>query len=70
LRHHGCGIAIAPNDTETLVDTVRRWANDPAAMAELGANARTMLEAHFSRRQGLERWRALLDEVADPHRDL
>jgi hypothetical protein len=27
-----------------------------------------MLEAHFSRRHGLERWRALLDEVADPHR--
>lgn len=65
LRHHGCGIAIAPNDAATLADTVQRWSNDPAATAAMGAKARAMLEAHFSRRHGLERWRALLDEVAD-----
>jgi glycosyltransferase involved in cell wall biosynthesis len=64
LRHHGCGIAIAPNDAATLVDTMQRWANDPAGMAAMGAKARAMLEAHFSRRHGLKRWRALLDEIA------
>jgi glycosyltransferase involved in cell wall biosynthesis len=70
LRHHGCGVAITTNDARTLVDTVQRWSDNPAATAAMGAKARAMLEAHFSRRHGLERWRALLDEVADLHRDL
>lgn len=64
VRRHGCGIAIAPGDDGTLVDIMQQWSSAPAAAAEMGAKARAMLEAHFSRQQELSRWRALLDEIA------
>ena len=63
LRQHGCGIAIAPGDAEALVNTVQQWSSQPAIMAEMGANARAMLEARYSREQGLTRWRLLLDKI-------
>lgn len=66
LRRHECGIAIAPGDATTLVDTLRQWSRMPATLAEIGAKSRTMLEAHYSRHQELARWRALLEEIAQP----
>ncbi|MFZ1921494.1 MAG: glycosyltransferase family 4 protein [Xanthobacteraceae bacterium] len=64
MRHHGCGIAIAPGDAAMLADTLLQWSNAPAAPAEMGAKARAMLEAHYSRERELAHWRALLDEIA------
>lgn len=63
LRRHQCGIAIAPGDGKTLADTLQQWSNAPETMAAMGAKARAMLETHFSRQQGLARWRALLDAI-------
>ncbi len=65
VTQHGCGLAVAPGDAVTLVETLQRWSNAPATIAEMGARARAMLDAHYSRRQGLARWRALLDRLAD-----
>ncbi len=61
LRQHGCGTVILPGDAETLVSTLQQWSNAPATLADMGARARTMLDAHFSRRQGLAHWRKILD---------
>jgi len=64
VRRHECGIAIAPDDSKTLAETLRQWSRAPETMAAMGAKARAMLDAHFSRQQGLARWRALLDAIA------
>jgi hypothetical protein len=32
-------------------------------VSEMGARARQMLDAHFTRRLGLARWRRLLDQL-------
>jgi glycosyltransferase involved in cell wall biosynthesis len=61
LQQHGCGTVILPGDAETLVGTLQQWSKAPAALAEMGVRARTMLDAHFSRHQGLARWRRILD---------
>jgi glycosyltransferase involved in cell wall biosynthesis len=68
LQRHECGMAVAPGDDGALVDTMRRWSRAPAAVAEMGTKARAMLEAHFSRRQELARWRAVLEKVVQSGR--
>jgi colanic acid biosynthesis glycosyl transferase WcaI len=63
VNRHGCGIAVTPGDAGTLADTLQRWSAAPTTMAEMGARARAMLDAHYSRRQGFVRWRELLDRL-------
>jgi glycosyltransferase involved in cell wall biosynthesis len=58
-----CGFAIAPGDSETLAAILRRLSEGPQEISEMGARARKMLDAHFTRRQGLARWRQLLDQL-------
>ena len=65
VEQHDCGVAIAAGDAATLADVLQRWSEAPAKIAEMGARGRAMLDAHYSRRQGLTRWRTLLDELAD-----
>lgn len=65
VTQHGCGLAIAPGDAATLAEVLQRWSNAPATIAQMGLRARAMLDAHYSRRQGLARWRQLLDRLAD-----
>jgi colanic acid biosynthesis glycosyl transferase WcaI len=62
-RLNDCGFAIAPGDSEALTATLRQLLNAPQAVSEMGARARQMLDAHFTRRQGLARWRRLLDQL-------
>jgi colanic acid biosynthesis glycosyl transferase WcaI len=63
VRRHDCGVAIAPGDSETLTAVLRRLSETPQKVSELGARARQMLDAHFTRKQGLARWRRLLDQL-------
>jgi glycosyltransferase involved in cell wall biosynthesis len=65
LRLHGCGTVILPGDAQTLVGTLQQWSNAPATLEEMGARARTMLDAHFSRHQGLAHWRRILDGLGE-----
>ncbi len=63
VRQYDCGIVIAPGDADALVRTLSRLSSEPAWLAAMGERARQMLDAHFSRRQGLKRWRQLLDQL-------
>jgi glycosyltransferase involved in cell wall biosynthesis len=63
VRRHACGFAIAPGDSEALTATLRQLLNAPQTVPEMGNRARQMLDAHFTRRQGLARWRSLLDQL-------
>jgi len=58
---HRCGFVVKPGDADALAGALRRLANEPATVAQMGAAARHMLEARFSRAQALQRWCQLLD---------
>ena len=61
VEQYSCGTAIATGDADKLVGTVQKWSNTPAIVAEMGMRARAMLDAHYTRRQALARWRELLN---------
>jgi colanic acid biosynthesis glycosyl transferase WcaI len=63
VQQHACGIVVAPGDAGALVATLRRLSTEPQLAAEMGLRARAMLDAHFTRQQGLARWRDLLDRL-------
>ena len=63
VQLNDCGVAIAPGDSEALTATLLRLSHAPQTASEMGARARQMLDAHFTRRQGLARWRRLLDQL-------
>ncbi len=61
VEQYSCGTAIATGDADKLAGTVQKWSNTPAIVAEMGMRARAMLDAHYSRRRELARWRELLN---------
>jgi colanic acid biosynthesis glycosyl transferase WcaI len=63
VQEHSCGVVIEPGDADALACTLLRLSNDPRALAEMSMRARKMLEAHFTREKGFERWRQLLDAL-------
>ncbi len=63
VRRNDCGFAVAPGDSEALTATLRQLLKAPQAVSEMGDRARKMLDTHFTRRQGLARWRQLLDQL-------
>jgi colanic acid biosynthesis glycosyl transferase WcaI len=65
LRQHRCGVAFAPGDAEGLVRTLRRWSREPQAVLEMGARARQMLNAQFTRQRALACWTELVNRNRD-----
>jgi len=57
---HKCGAIITPGDGAALADLLKMMIADPALGSEWGRNARSMLNAHFSRTQALARWSQLI----------
>jgi glycosyltransferase involved in cell wall biosynthesis len=54
IRRHRCGITVAPGDAAKLADTLRHWSEDSRGIGAMGARARQMLDAQFTRRRALE----------------
>jgi colanic acid biosynthesis glycosyl transferase WcaI len=69
VRRHDCGLVIAPGDAGALVDALQQWSRAPQRIAELGARARAMLDARYTRQQGFARWGELLDSVENARAD-
>lgn len=63
VRKHDCGVVIAPGDAFGLAGALRRLARDSRTVRDMGARARQMLDARFSRQKAFERWRGLLDQL-------
>jgi colanic acid biosynthesis glycosyl transferase WcaI len=61
LLTHDCGVAIEPGNVEALVKAITVFAADRKLCRAMGQRARQMLDTHFSRQQGLLRWREVLD---------
>lgn len=65
---HKCGAIIAPGDGAALADLLKMMIADPTLGAEWGRNARSMLSAHFSRTQALDRWSQLIQSLGEEPR--
>jgi glycosyltransferase involved in cell wall biosynthesis len=65
VQRHACGFAVAPDDSAALTAIVQRLSQSPQTVSEMGNRARQMLDAHFTRRHALARWRSLLDQLDD-----
>ena len=63
VQQHGCGIVVAPGDTDALIDALRHLSNAPGTISEMSRRARAMLDAHFPRQRALRRWSRLLDRL-------
>ena len=64
IREHRCGETIAPGDAAKLANTLRRWSQQPKSIVEMGARARQMLDARFTRRRAFEQWDRLIEQLA------
>ena len=67
VEQYQCGIVVEPGSADVLVDSILQLYKDISLRSKMGQRARAMLEAHFSRRQALERWQCLLQRVGQPH---
>jgi colanic acid biosynthesis glycosyl transferase WcaI len=67
VERYRCGGVVEPGHAGALVDLILQLNGDVALRAEMGRNARTMLDAHFTRRQALARWQHLLENVRPSH---
>jgi glycosyltransferase involved in cell wall biosynthesis len=67
VEQHQCGVVIEPGKADALANSILQLSKDIALRTEMGRHARTMLEAHFTRRQALDRWRRLLQDVGQSH---
>ena len=59
VRKHGSGFVVTPGDGARLASELRRLRADPDSLAQMGVNARRMLEGEYTRRHAYERWRNL-----------
>lgn len=64
VEEHDCGFAVAPGDAQTLAWHIVSLADDRAKAAQMGSNARALLDAKFSKARALRRWSELLDAIA------
>ena len=56
-------MTVVADDAVGLANTVERLCDDRAACARMGANARAMFEAEFTREIAMGKWRGVLEEV-------
>jgi colanic acid biosynthesis glycosyl transferase WcaI len=64
LERYRCGFAVEPSDVTRLTGLLVALANDAPRCSELGRQARTMLDANFTRRHAFALWRAVLERHA------
>ena len=64
IRGRTCGYAVAPSDHERLAKLIGDLADSPSLRAEMGKNARRLIDTEYSMRASIGRWRALLSHAA------
>jgi glycosyltransferase involved in cell wall biosynthesis len=57
---------VTPGDGAGFAEAIRSIARDPQRSAEMGRNARRMLDRYFSRLSCLGSWEELFDVLARP----
>lgn len=63
ITEHEAGVAVPPGDSKAFADALIRLADDPAETKAMGARARKLAEAEFSRRDLADRFVDCLERV-------
>jgi glycosyltransferase involved in cell wall biosynthesis len=63
VRKYNCGIVVEPGNANGLAEALVQLSGDTERTAAMGARARAMLEAHFTRQRSLEHWRGVLEDI-------
>ncbi len=63
VRQFACGFVVEPADADSLVNALLQLSAQPELVAAMGRHARQMLDAQFTKRKGLDRWRHLLEQI-------
>jgi glycosyltransferase involved in cell wall biosynthesis len=66
VRQYNCGYVVEPGNSYALAELLQHLARDLSALLRMGAAARNMLDACFSRQQALAKWQHLLGELTEP----
>lgn len=64
LRDHDCGFAVEPGHPRDFADAVMRLRDDPGLRHAMGQRARDLVLSRHSKRMMINRWEALLSDVA------
>jgi colanic acid biosynthesis glycosyl transferase WcaI len=65
VKKYECGLVVEPGNANALVEALALLSADGERVTAMGARARAMLDAHFTRHRSLERWRDLLENIFD-----
>jgi colanic acid biosynthesis glycosyl transferase WcaI len=63
VQQYKCGLIIEPGKADALAAALVRLSTDAPTIAAMGARARAMLDARFTRRHALDNWRSLIDRI-------
>ena len=63
IEQHQCGLVVEPGNVDALEKAITLLSADDERRTAMGARARGMLDAHFTRRQAFELWRNLLTKI-------
>jgi colanic acid biosynthesis glycosyl transferase WcaI len=63
IEQHQCGLVVEPGNVGALEKALVLLSADNQLCTTMGTRARTMLDAHFTRRRAFELWRRLLTKV-------
>jgi glycosyltransferase involved in cell wall biosynthesis len=63
VSRNDCGIVIEPGDAEGLAKAIVQLSLNAENRVAMGARARAMLDAQFTREHALERWRGVFENV-------
>jgi glycosyltransferase involved in cell wall biosynthesis len=63
VLQHKCGLVIEPGQADALAKAIVQLSTDTQSLAAMGARARAMLDAHFTRQRALDHWQEVFDLV-------
>lgn len=61
-----CGASFSVGAADALAATIEAYAADPSLVEAMGANARALFDARFSRSHGLAAWREVIAAAVSP----
>lgn len=65
ISENNCGISVAPNNADELVEAIRRMENDREAIVEQGANCRKFIDKNLTRTVGTGKYIKCLRDACE-----
>jgi glycosyltransferase involved in cell wall biosynthesis len=68
IRHSGCGLTVAPGDSDGLIAALTLLAGDPSLARRMGERGRSAFLAAYERRLCCDRWQELVAGLLESRR--